>query len=157
MDRATKAIVWAASTVVIASGAIYIVNQSNLIRREILVSQKVGNACPQSPLQMAYEGEGTCKAVRCEESLLGFLNLSGNHHSQLRGKNWRCNNNGRLNWGLKRATAFYDSNCPEGEPKIGWSNTCAHNEKEDSLGIDIVTTKCKVNFGCGDGERPSNR
>ena len=47
MDRATKAIVWAASTVVIASGAIYIVNQSNLIRREILVSQKVGNACPQ--------------------------------------------------------------------------------------------------------------
>ena len=44
-----------------------------------------GNACPQMPLQMAYEGVGTCREVRCEESFLGFINLSGNHHSQLGG------------------------------------------------------------------------
>lgn len=84
-----------------------------------------GNSCPAG---YAYTGGGYCKRVKCEYNASGFNALG--HDQLVAGKSkWGCKYSiwygagvMRLEDGALRATNNPD--CPPGEPKLGWNNTC---------------------------------
>ena len=84
-----------------------------------------GNSCPSG---YAYIGNGYCKRVKCEYNASGFNALG--HDQIVAGKSkWGCKYSFwygagvmRLEDGALRTTI--NPECPSGEPKIGWKNTC---------------------------------
>ena len=87
-----------------------------------------GNSCPSG---YAYIGGGNCREVSCG---YGKSN-NGSHDPRLAGKTmpngkdrWVCKRvmlwNGTLNLGENTVRTSNNPNCPAGEPKIGFNNTC---------------------------------
>ena len=81
-----------------------------------------GNKCPSG---FAYIGGGNCQAVKCSTY---HNSLFAKHDSRLGGKSWGCSNflwkRSVLYFGEATARTSLDSNCPTGEPQIGWNSTC---------------------------------
>jgi len=78
--------------------------------------KEIGNACKPG---YAYVGDGACREVTCR--------LQENNHPLIAGKMWNCRmwylSKMRMSLGAQ-IEAHTDSNCPAGEPEIGWNSTC---------------------------------
>lgn len=90
-----------------------------------------GNQCPAG---FAYIGGGNCQEVRCEYNSAGFNALGHDRivggKKDISGKDvWGCKYSFwhgagvlRLSGGMTRTSN--NPSCPEGEPAIGFNNTC---------------------------------
>tara|TARA_S200000501_G_scaffold284300_1_gene268564 strand:- start:881 stop:1351 length:471 start_codon:yes stop_codon:yes gene_type:complete len=76
-----------------------------------------GNSCP---FGYAYIGNGYCREVVCSHK-------GGQNAPVIAGKQWRCKP-----WGLTplmlrlgtQSRVGNNSDCPVGEPEVGWNSTC---------------------------------
>ena len=96
-----------------------------------------GNKCPAGS---AYVGGGNCQQVKCEWNSSGFNALG--HYQLIAGKKdrngkdiWGCKYNFwygagvlRLSGAVMRTTNTSD--CPAGEPKLGFNNTCQTADRD---------------------------
>lgn len=124
-----------------------------------------GNQCPAGS---AYMGGGNCQQVQCEYTTAGAIRALG--HDQLiagkkdnKGKDvWGCPYKIFLGRGRLRLTGAVlrttnNPNCPTGEPKLGFNNTCqtsrgdwirpSEAEEQDQSGDSKCDFKLK-NFNC---------
>lgn len=95
-----------------------------------------GNQCNAG---FAYIGGGNCQSVRCEYNSSGFNALG--HDSLIAGKKdssgkdvWGCKFNFWYGSGVLRLSGAttrltVNKNCPEGEPQLGYNNTCQTTSK----------------------------
>ena len=84
-----------------------------------------GNQCPAG---FAYVGGGNCMEVKCKYSASG-MGFDTGHDQRVAGKsNWGCKYsfwNGAGVMTLQgNARATMNSECPPGEPEIGYNSTC---------------------------------
>ena len=95
-----------------------------------------GNKCPSG---FAYIGGGNCQAVKCS---VYHNSLFAKHDSRLGGKSWGCSNflwkRSVLYFGEATARASIDSNCPSGEPEIGWNSTCEKPPSDSNWAIQSI-------------------
>ena len=97
-----------------------------------------GNQCPAGS---AYMGGGNCQQVQCQYTTAGAIRALG--HDQLiagrkdkNGKDvWGCSYKMFLGRGRLRLTGAVlrttnNSNCPSGEPQLGFNNTCQSATKD---------------------------
>ncbi len=83
-----------------------------------------GNQCPSG---FAYVGGGNCMEVKCSWGKLAFRSIG--HDQRVAGKaGWGCKNNFWYGPGIMRlegnARTSLNSECPPGEPQIGYNSTC---------------------------------
>ena len=106
---------------------------SNFNIQEIITNPgtatSLGNACP---VGYAYIGKGYCREVLCiDRTMTGYGN-----DQIIAGKKWRCKNSLLSSYSLllgsDQSRIGNDFNCPDGEPEIGWTNTCEAPYKEPS-------------------------
>ena len=97
-----------------------------------------GNQCPSGS---AYMGGGNCQQVQCEYTTAGAIRALG-HDQLIAGKKdkngkdvWGCPYKLFLGRGRLRLTGAVlrttnNSNCPSGQPKLGFNNTCQTADKD---------------------------
>ena len=102
------------------------------VMRVIQTQSSDGNQCPSGS---AYMGGGNCQQVQCEYMNVGAVRALG-HDSLIAGKKdkngkdvWGCPSKIFLGRGRLRLTGAVlrttkNSECPEGEPKLGFNSTC---------------------------------
>ena len=102
------------------------------VMRVIQTQSSDGNQCPSGS---AYMGGGNCQQVQCEYTNVGAVRALG-HDSLIAGKKdkngkdvWGCPSKIFLGRGRLRLTGAVlrttkNSECPEGEPKLGFNSTC---------------------------------
>ena len=118
-----------------------------------------GNKCPAG---FAYLGAGNCQEVQCEYTSSTAVRSLG-HDSLIaglkdnKGKDiWGCKHNFWVGAGRLRLTgaivrSTMDPNCPPGEPRPGFNNTCQTEGKLATEGEpgwkDAINKQEKVNRG----------
>ena len=85
-----------------------------------------GNQCPSG---WAYVGGGNCQQVKCVYDNINGLGFSEGHDQRVAGKaDWGCKGSFWYGAGVMRlegnARASINTNCPPGEPEIGYNSTC---------------------------------
>lgn len=85
-----------------------------------------GNQCPSG---FAYVGGGNCMEVKCVYNASTGMGFDTGHDQRVAGKaNWGCKGSFWYGAGVMRlqgnARASINSQCPPGEPEIGYNSTC---------------------------------
>ena len=85
-----------------------------------------GNQCPSG---FAYVGGGNCMEVKCVYNTATGLGFDTGHDQRVAGKaNWRCKGSFWYGAGVMQlvgnARASINSECPLGEPQVGYNSTC---------------------------------
>ncbi len=85
-----------------------------------------GNQCPSG---FAYVGGGNCMEVKCVYNTASGLGFDTGHDQRVAGKaNWRCKGSFWYGAGVMQlvgnARTSINSECPLGEPQIGYNSTC---------------------------------
>ena len=110
-----------------------------------------GNQCPAG---FAYVGGGNCMEVKCRYSASGMGYDTG-HDQRVAGKsNWGCKYSFWHGAGVVylegNARASINSECPKGEPEIGYNSTC------DTDGGKNLDSRQLKNFESLDKSNPSS-
>ena len=95
-----------------------------------------GNQCPAG---FAYVGGGNCMEVKCKYSASG-MGFDTGHDQRVAGKsNWGCKHSFWHGAGVMtlqgNARASINSECPPGEPEIGYNSTC------DTVGLNNLDSR----------------
>ena len=100
-----------------------------------------GNQCPAG---FAYVGGGNCMEVKCKYSASG-LGFDTGHDQRVAGKSyWGCKysfwNGAGVLYLEGNARASINTECPSGEPEIGYNSTCDTDPNREQYAVELDFT-----------------